>query len=130
MTAMRVPATIPVNPQTLTTTHNTAGDADMLSRTWLLVDLDPPRTAGTNSTDVEKRAAREQAERVRAYLKSRDWPEPMLCDSGNGWHLQYRIELPNDDHATELVRGVLVRLRLIARRDATCSQVRAEWCKL
>jgi hypothetical protein len=34
----------------------------------------------------------------------------MLCDSGNGWHLRYRVELPNDDSATELVRGVLARL--------------------
>jgi len=34
----------------------------------------------------------------------------MLCDSGNGWHVLYRIELPNDGDATELVRGVLARL--------------------
>ena len=74
------------------------------------MDLDPPRPAGTNSTDAEKQAARKEAERVREYLNNRNWPEPMLCDSGNGWHLQYRIDLPNDDNATELVRGVLARL--------------------
>jgi P4 family phage/plasmid primase-like protien len=107
---IRLPAKTPVNPEMLAPARNTAGDADMLSRTWLLVDLDPPRVAGSNSTDTEKLDAREQAERVRAYLTSRNWPEPMLCDSGNGWHLQYRIELPNDDRATELVRGVLARL--------------------
>ena len=82
----------------------------MVSRKWLLVDLDPPRPAGTNSTDAEKQAARNEAERVRQYLSSRNWPEPMLCDSGNGWHLLYRIDLPNDGRATELVRGALVRL--------------------
>lgn len=107
---IKLPATIPVNPQTLTPARNSAGDSDMLSRAWLLVDLDPPRPAGTNSSDTEKQAAREQAERVREYLKSRDWPEPVLCDSGNGWHLLYRIELPNDDASAELVRAVLARL--------------------
>ncbi len=76
----------------------------------LLIDFDPPRAAGTNSREGEKQAAREQAERVREYLRNRNWPEPMLCDSGNGWHLIYCIDLPNDDSSTELVRGVLARL--------------------
>lgn len=106
----KVPANIPVNSQTLTPSRNTAGDGDMLSRTWLLVDLDPPRPTGTNSTDAEKQSAHDEAESVREYLSSRNWPEPMLCDSGNGWHLQYRIDLPNDEHSAELVRGVLARL--------------------
>src|SRR5271155_1305527 len=57
---IKLPARFPVNPQTLTPARNTAGDADILSRTWLLVDLDPPRPVGTNSTDTEKQAAREQ----------------------------------------------------------------------
>ena len=107
---INLPAEVPVNPLALTPTRNTAGDADILSRTWLLVDLDPPRPAGTNSTDAEKQAALEEAERVRQYLTSRNWPEPMVCDSGNGWHLQYRIDLPNNGRATDLVRGVLGRL--------------------
>lgn len=107
---LRFPAGIPVNPQALTPSRNTAGDSDIERRVWLLVDLDPPRPAGTNSTEDEKRGAREQAERVREYLKSRNWPEPMLADSGNGWHLRYRIELPNDTGSAELVRGVLARL--------------------
>ena len=107
---IKLPAGIPLNPQALTPSRNAAGASDIARRVSLLVDLDPPRPAGTNSTEAEKQAAREQAESVREYLKSRDWHEPMLCDSGNGWHLQYRIDLANDDSATELVRGVLARL--------------------
>ena len=34
----------------------------------------------------------------------------MLCDSGNGWHLLYRIDLPNSRDATEIVQSVLSRL--------------------
>jgi P4 family phage/plasmid primase-like protien len=94
----------------LTPSRNAAGASDIARRTWLLVDLDPPRPAGTNSTDAEKQAAREQAEQVREYLSSRGWPAPMVCDSGNGWHLLYPIDLPNDDNATVLVRGILARL--------------------
>lgn len=107
---IKLPTGIPINPQALTPSRNAAGAADIARRTWLLVDLDPPRPAGTNSTNVEKQGAREQAEQVREYLGSRSWPAPMLCDSSNGWHLLYRIDLPNDDNATVLVRGVLARL--------------------
>jgi P4 family phage/plasmid primase-like protien len=107
---IKLPSEIPVNPQALTPSRNTAGDSDIARRVWLLVDLDPPRTAGTNSTEAEKQAAREQAEHVREYLRSRNWPEPMLCDSGNGWHLLYRVDLPNHSGTTELIRGVLARL--------------------
>lgn len=102
---------VPINPESLTPSRNTAGDSDIERRVWLLVDLDPERPAGTNSTDAEKRTAREQAERVRAHLTSRGWPEPWLCDSGNGWHLLYRVDLPNDDDSTALVRGILTGLK-------------------
>ncbi len=107
---IKLPAGIPLNPQALTPSRNAAGAADIARRTWLLVDLDPPRPTGMNSTKTEKQAAREQADRVREYLTSRNWPEPMVCDSGNGWHLLYRIDLPNDDSTTDLVRGILARL--------------------
>lgn len=107
---INLPAGIPLNPASLSTTRNAAGKSDIDRRVWLLVDLDPPRPAGTNSTEAEKQAAREQAERVREYLRSRNWPEPMVCDSGNGWHLLYRVSMANDDASTELSRGVLARL--------------------
>ena len=107
---IKLPTEIPINPESLTPSRNTAGDSDIARRVWLLVDLDPPRPAGTNITDAEKQAAREQAEHVSEFLRSRNWPEPLLCDSGNGWHLLYRVNLPNDSRATELIRGVLARL--------------------
>lgn len=107
---IKLPAEIPLNPASLSTARNAASKSDIARRVLLLVDLDPPRPAGLNSTDTEKQAARAQAEAVREYLCSRGWPEPMLCDSGNGWHLLYRIELANDDASAELIRGILARL--------------------
>jgi len=78
---------------------------------WLLIDCDPPRQAKTNSTADEKQAAREEAERIREWLRSQGWPEPSLCDSGNGWHLLYRIELPNDEASKALIERFLGRLK-------------------
>jgi hypothetical protein len=78
----------------------TATDAHVTARRWLLVDADPVRPyriAGISSTDAEKDAARNAARRVAAYLRAEGWPRPVVADSGNGWHLLYPIDLPPDD---------------------------------
>lgn len=74
-----------------------ASDHWISSRRWFLVDCDPVRPAGTSSTDAEKAAALARAKQVRDYLRSEGWPDPVLADSGNGYHLLYRIDLPADD---------------------------------
>ena len=107
---IKLPAGIPLNPCSLNPSGNAAGASDIERRTWLLIDLDPPRPSGTNSTEAEKQAAREQAERVKEWLTSQGWPAPVVADSGNGAHLLYRIELPNDGNATALLKAVLCRL--------------------
>jgi hypothetical protein len=33
-----------------------------------------------------------------------------MADSGNGYHLLYRVDLPNDRESLELVRGILEAL--------------------
>lgn len=96
-----------INPADLVRTYNTAADAHIASRNWLLLDFDPPRPKDTNSTDGEKAAAHQQAERCRDELTAIGWPAPTVIDSGNGYHLRYHINLPNDAAAHELVRSVL-----------------------
>ena len=107
---IKLPDSIPVNPQALTPSRNTAGDSDIARRVRCSLTLTRLAPLAPTAREAEKQVAREQAERVREYLRNRNWPEPMLCDSGNGWHLIYCIDLPNDDSSTELVRGVLARL--------------------
>jgi hypothetical protein len=85
-------------------------DEDIAYRRWLLIDADPSRPANTNATDDEKARAWETVGEVRKHLRERGWPEPVLADSGNGYHLLYRIDLPNDDEATGLIRRVLTAL--------------------
>ena len=107
-----LPAGAALNPASLNPARGAAADADIVRRVWLLVDIDPPRAAKTNASEAEKQIAHEQAERVREWLRSQSWPEPWLCDSGNGWHLLYRIELPNDAASAELIKSILAGLKL------------------
>lgn len=74
-----------------------AKDRNVRRRRWLLVDADPRRMAGISATDAEKALAHETILSVREFLRSRAWPEPILSDSGNGYHLLYRVDLPTDD---------------------------------
>jgi hypothetical protein len=109
-TIQDLPAGAALNPVALTRASAAAKDDDISRRYWLLVDCDPVRDPKTNSTDGEKAESYRQATAVRDYLRSRSWPEPMLCDSGNGSHLLYRVDLPNDEASRDLLRAILERL--------------------
>jgi hypothetical protein len=85
-----------------------AGDKDVLRRCWLLVDADPERVPGISSTDEEKRKAWSAIQDVREHLRCQGWPHPVQGDSGNGFHLLYRIDLAADDGG--LVQRVLQAL--------------------
>lgn len=89
---------------------NTAGDKDVLSRRWLPIDFDAVRPSGISSTDLEHDAALDRAAEVADYLQAQGWPEPIAADSGNGAHLLYRIDLPNDEDSAALVKSVLKQL--------------------
>jgi hypothetical protein len=85
-----------------------AKDGDVLSRRWRLIDADAVRDAHISASDEEKAIARQTALAIREYLDGRNWPKPILGDSGNGFHLLYRIDLPADDGGT--VRRILQAL--------------------
>jgi hypothetical protein len=75
----------------------------VLRRRWLPLDFDPVRPSGIPSTDSEHTAALERAQECRDWLAEQGWPEPVAADSGNGAHLLYAIDLPNDESAWTLV---------------------------
>jgi hypothetical protein len=87
--------------------ENTTKDNEIQRRARLLLDFDPKRPPGISSTDAEHQAALERARQCRDYLRERGWPEPILADSGNGAHLLYRIDLPNDPESTDLIKRIL-----------------------
>jgi len=94
----------PVQPALLSRMENkinlsqvTTTDAEIQRRRWFLLDFDPKRPTGISSTDGELELARRRAQDVIEWLKSIGWPEPLQANSGNGWHLMYRVDEPNDD---------------------------------
>ncbi|MDK2974455.1 MAG: hypothetical protein PWP08_826 [Methanofollis sp.] len=94
----------------LTRSDPTTSDADIVRRRWLPVDLDPVRPSGVSSTEEEHAAALRRADEIALWLDEQGFLFPIRADSGNGAHLLYAIDLPNDDAATALVKGVLATL--------------------
>jgi phage/plasmid-associated DNA primase len=86
--------------------------SDVIKRRWLYVDIDiKGKLSGISSRDSEHAEALEEAATfARRMTDDFGWPEPVYCDSGNGAHLQYRIDLPNEKDSTELVKKTLVAL--------------------
>ena len=105
----------PLNPQLLSRCKNrvqdfakkTATDTNVTRRRWLLLDFDPQRLTDTSATDEQLAAAKACAKRCYTALKEKGWPEPTAAMSGNGYHLLYPVDLPNDDESRDLIKGVL-----------------------
>lgn len=72
-------------------------DRNVVRRSLLLVDIDPERIAGVSATDGEKASADRVARTICDFLGARGWPDPIIADSGNGYHLLYAIDEPTDD---------------------------------
>lgn len=89
---------------------STTTDADIVRRQFLLVDIDPIRPSGLSATDEEKRAAYSRAVEIRDHLREKGWRDPVIADSGNGFHFLYPVDLPNDEESRQLVRCILVDL--------------------
>lgn len=106
-----------VNPALLGRAYNrlkeraeyTTADNNILGRRWLPVDLDPVRPAGISSSDEEHAAAVARARTIAADMAA-EWSWPIIADSGNGAHLLYKIDVPNDQEALAFVSGALAEL--------------------
>lgn len=93
--------------------HSTTTDAEIVRRRWFLIDLDPVRPAGISSTDHELEEAHLRASEIQDWLSSLGWPEPIRASSGNGAHLMFRVDEPNDEptriefeYATKMIASV------------------------
>lgn len=91
----------------------TTSDSDIVHRDWLLIDIDPVRSAGVSSSDKEKANAKNVANAVYSYLKSKGFAKPISCDSGNGWHLLYKIRMANDESARDTIKKFLQTLDMM-----------------
>ncbi len=87
--------------------NTTASDTNVIRRRWLLVDLDPARPRDTSATKEQLASAKTKGQEIRDFLRGSGWPDPVIAASGNGYHLFYPIDLPNDAEATSMVKGAL-----------------------
>ena len=75
----------------------TTGDNEITAIKWILIDADPERATGVSSTDAEKAKALETIKRVYKYLRQEGFSDPVVCDSGNGYHLLYSVDMMVED---------------------------------
>lgn len=88
----------------------TATDSNVTRRRWLLIDVDPQRPKDTSATTQQLEQAKDTTRRVVQHLDGLGWPAPVSAESGNGFHLLYRIDLPNDADSAELIKRCLESL--------------------
>ena len=75
-----------------------------------MIDFDPVRPTGTNSSEEEKRRAYNVMTAVGCFLRDQGFSAPVVADSANGYHLYYRVSLANTPENTQLVVDFLTVL--------------------
>ncbi|HWQ64902.1 MAG TPA: hypothetical protein VN429_10840 [Methanospirillum sp.] len=97
----------------LTKRDATTADTDIIRRRWLPIDIDPVRPSGVSSSEDEHQSAIARSIQIAGFLRELGWPDPVRGDSGNGAHLLYSIDLPNDIESRDLVKRCLTALHRI-----------------
>lgn len=95
----------------------TSSDTEIISYRWLFVDLDPVRTAGISSSNTELGYAKELSDTVLQYMQNLGFERPVIAASGNGFHLLYRIDIPNDKDGRTLIERCLKVLSMLFDSD-------------
>lgn len=86
---------------------STTNDNDIAKRNWVLLDFDPERPSDTNASEDEKAVAMERMKQVGTFLKKEGFNYPIIADSANGYHLYYKVDIPNDEATTATIRDFL-----------------------
>ena len=89
---------------------STTTDGDITRRRMILVDLDPARAASISSSSDEFEKAHLKAVAVYRYVMKEGFKEPIIRQSGNGYHLYIPCDMPNDEEHNELVKRFLQSL--------------------
>jgi putative DNA primase/helicase len=95
-------------------------DVDVTRRRWLLLDVDPERPkvafpgggeGKASATDREKAHAWELRQRIVADLREvYGFADPVMSDSGNGYHAMWAVDLPADSDVPERFLATLARV--------------------
>lgn len=91
----------------------TTTDANIINREWLFIDIDAKRPSDVSSNEAELKNAIELARKIFKYLRNFGFYEPIVCMSGNGAYLLYKIDLENTQENTELIKKCLQSLDML-----------------
>ncbi len=76
----------------------TTSDNDIIGFQWILIDADPVRPSGVGAFGrEEKEAAHAVAGKTMKRLMATGFSEPIVADSGNGYHLLFKVHISTDD---------------------------------
>jgi hypothetical protein len=93
--------------------NRAVGDADIVARRLLLIDIDRVGDTKNPATDEEVSAAFDLASEVAKYLHDQGFHKPMRVHSGNGMHLYYRLQPVNEAligaSVSKLLKGMATR---------------------
>ena len=96
---------------------STTTDGDIVRRRFVLIDLDPQRSAGNSASNEEFEKAHMKCVDVYKYLLANGFKEPIITVSGNGYHCYVPCDMPNDDEHNELIKKFLQSLSNIFGGD-------------
>lgn len=97
----------------------TTNDKEIENRRIILLDFDPERPADTNATDEEVKLAEQCMKSVYRYLRDQGFSAPVVANSGNGYHLLYKVNIPNTDENTKTVELFLKALDMMFGNEQT-----------
>lgn len=92
------------------TPKSTTTDGDIIRRRFVLIDLDPSRASGVSSSNEELERAHRKAADIYKYLMGQGFKEPIVTKSGNGYHLYFPCDMPNDEAHNEIIKNFLKSL--------------------
>lgn len=84
--------------------RNSTGDGEVISREFVILDLDSRRATGVNATDEQLGYAKKKANEVYKFLKDNGFFEPCVVLSGSGVHLYLRCALLPTEENNNLIK--------------------------
>lgn len=92
---------------------NTTNDEEIVGRKWIMIDLDPKRASGVNSSNQELEYAHKKAVAVYRFLRDNGFNEPVVCMSGNGYHLMYACRIGVSQETDLLIERFINALSML-----------------
>lgn len=105
------------NERLVMSPKSTTTDNDVIGRKFVLIDLDPKRTSNVNSSNEEFQLARRKAADIYKFLLENGFNEPIVCCSGNGFHINIPCRIGVSTETDNLIKRFLLALSMIFSDD-------------